>query len=184
MRETNHYAVKVSNVVAVATLGQKIDLHAIMKAFRNVEYRPKRFPGLVFRLKQPKTAALIFTTGKMICAGAKSEEEALDAVRKVVRELKKAGILVLGEPEIVITNVVASADVGGKVNLEPASDVLDMMYEPGQFPAAIYRMGEPRAVILVFASGKIVITGAKSEEQVRIAADKIRGILVEYGLLY
>ena len=82
---------KIQNVVAVATLGQKIDLLAIMKVFRNVEYRPKQFPGLVFRLKRPKTATLIFATGKMVCTGAKSEKEAWSAVRKVVRELKTNG---------------------------------------------------------------------------------------------
>ena len=184
MRETNPYAVKVNNVVAVATLGQRIDLIAILKAFRNVEYRPKRFPGLVFRLKRPKTATLIFMTGRMVCTGAKSEKEAFSAVRKVVRELKKEGIVILGEPEIVVTNMVASADIGGKIDLEATSDILDMMYEPEQFPGAVYRMDEPKVVILIFSSGKIVITGAKSEEQIRIAADKIRGILIENELLY
>ena len=184
MRETNPYAVKVNNVVTVATLGQRIDLIAILKAFRNVEYRPKRFPGLVFRLKRPKTATLIFMTGRMVCIGAKSEKEAFSAVRKVVRELKKEGIVILGEPEIVVTNMVASADIGGKIDLEATSDILDMMYEPEQFLGAVYRMDEPKVVILIFSSGSIVITGAKSEEQVHEAAEKIHGILLENGLIY
>ena len=151
-----------------------------MKAFRNVEYRPKRFPGLVFRLEQPKTATLIFSTGKMVCTGAKSEKMARSAVRKVVRELKKGGIIILGEPEITIENVVASADIGGDVDIETASAVLDnIMYEPEQFPGLIYRMAEPKVVILIFSTGKLVITGAKRKEQVHEAVEKIRAVLMK-----
>ena len=185
MSETSPHDVKIQNVVAVATLGQKMDLLAIMKAFRNVDYRPKRFPGLVFRLKRPKTATLIFTTGKMVCTGAKSEKEAFSTVRRVVRELRKEGFVIQREPEIFIANMVASADVGGKVDLEEAAGILDnVMYEPEQFPGAIYRMKEPKVVILVFASGKLVITGAKREEHVHEAAGKMRSILMENELLY
>ena len=176
--------VQIQNVVAVATLNQRIDLIAILKVFSNAEYRPKRFPGLVFRLKRPKTATLIFGTGKMVCTGAKSEKQARSAVSKVVRELKKAGIIILGEPRITIENMVASADLAGKVDLETASEVLDnIMYEPEQFPGAVYRMKEPKVVILIFSSGKLVITGAKREEQVHEAVEKMRTILVENDLL-
>jgi len=185
MIETSPYDVKIQNVVAVATLDQKIDLLAIMKTFRNVEYRPKRFPGLVFRLKRPKTSILIFTTGKMVCTGARSEKQARSAVKKVVRELKTNGIIILGKPKIVIQNMVASANLHGKIDLEAMSDVLEnVMYEPEQFPGLIYRMTEPKVVLLVFASGKLVITGAKREEQVHEAADKIRAILIDHELLY
>ncbi len=103
--------VSVENVVATATLDQKLDLIAIMKVFRNVEYRPKKFPGLVFRLKRPKTATLIFSTGKMVCTGAKSEKLSRSAIKKVVKELKNNGIIILGKPEIVIQNMVATANL-------------------------------------------------------------------------
>ncbi|MCK4702191.1 TATA box-binding protein, partial [Candidatus Bathyarchaeota archaeon] len=107
--------ISIVNVVATTSLDQKIDLLAIRKVFRNVEYRPKRFPGLVFRLKRPKTATLIFSTGKMVCTGAKSEKLARSAVRKVVRELKKQDIIILKNPEIVVQNIVASANLHGKI---------------------------------------------------------------------
>jgi len=81
--------VQIQNVVAVASLDQTIDLLSIMKGFMNVEYRPKKFPGLVYRMKSPKTSTLIFSTGKMVCTGAKSEKLAKSAVRKVVRELRR-----------------------------------------------------------------------------------------------
>jgi transcription initiation factor TFIID TATA-box-binding protein len=184
MSETSPYDVKIQNVVASATLDQKINLLDIMKVFRNVQYRPKQFPGLVFRLKRPKTATLIFGSGKMVCTGAKSEKEARGAVEKVVRELKTNGIIILGKPKIVIQNMVASANLHGKIDQEAMSDVLEnVMYEPEMVPGAIYRMTEPKVVLLVFASGKLVITGAKREEQAHEAAEKIRAILIDHELL-
>jgi len=181
----NPYNVKIQNVVATSSLNQEIDLIEIMKSFRNVEYRPKKFPGLVFRLKKPKTATLIFTTGKMVCTGSKSAKIAGTAVRKVVGELKNAGFIIPERPVITIQNIVSSADICGKVDLEEGSYVLDnYMYEPEQFPGAIYRMAEPKVVILIFSSGKLVITGAKKEEQVYEAVEKIRSILDNNKLIY
>jgi transcription initiation factor TFIID TATA-box-binding protein len=177
--------ITVVNVVASASLDQKIDLLAILKVFRNVEYRPKQFPGLVFRLKRPKTATLIFASGKMVCTGARSEKMARRAVHKVVRELKNNGIIVKGKPKIVIQNMVASANLHGAIDLETAADILEnVMYEPEQFPGLIYRMAEPKTVLLLFASGKIVCTGAKSEEMVHESVLKIYGVLKDYDLLF
>jgi transcription initiation factor TFIID TATA-box-binding protein len=177
--------IRIENVVATASLDQKLDLMAIMKVFRNVEYRPKKFPGLVFRLKRPKTATLIFSTGKMVCTGAKSEKLASSAIRKVVRELKNSGIIILSTPKIKIQNIVASANLHAKVDLEAAADVLEnVMYEPEQFPGLIYRMGDPKVVILVFASGKLVCTGGKSAEMVDVAVVKLHGVLEDYDLIF
>ena len=185
MIEKNKHDVEIQNVVAVASLGQKMDLIAIMKIFRNVEYRPKRFPGLVFKLKQPKTTTLIFRTGKMVCTGAKSEKMAKSAVRKVVRELRKEGFIIRGIQKIEIVNIVGTADIGGGVDLEIMADTLDnVMYEPEMFPGLIYRMEEPKVVILLFRSGKMVLTGGKREDQVHEAAEKIVSILSENELLY
>ena len=147
-------SVEIQNVVAVATLGLKLDLLAIMKVFRNVEYRPKRFPGLVFKLKRPRTSTLIFTTGKMVCTGARSEKDAKSTVRKVVRELRKEGFIISRSPKIDIVNIVGTADFGGEVDLESMADILDdIMYEPEMFPGLIYRMKYPKVVILIFRSG-------------------------------
>ena len=177
--------ISIENVVATGALDQKIDLLAIIKAFRNVEYRPKRFPGLVFRLKRPKTATLIFSTGKMVCTGAKSAKIAKSAIRKVVRELKKGGIIILNKPKITIQNIVASGNLRNSVDLEAAADLLEnVMYEPEQFPGLIYRMAEPKVVILLFASGKLVCTGAKHEEDVYQAVSKLHQRLEDEDLIY
>ena len=185
MAETLDLEIAIQNVVASVTLNQKFNLLDIVKNFRNVEYNRERFPGLVFRLKRPKTATLIFSTGKMVCTGAKSEKLAKSAVNKVVRELKKNGIVVLGKPVIIIQNIVASANLHSKVDLETACDVLDnVMYEPEQFPGLIYRMADPKTVLLVFTSGKIVCTGGKSEEIVHKSVHKLYELLGDYDLFY
>ncbi len=177
--------VNIENVVASATLKQTIDLNAVVKTFASVEYRPEQFPGLVFRLKKPKTATLIFNSGKMVCTGAKSENQAKKAVHKVVRELKSNGILITGKVEIKVQNIVASASLGGKIDLEKSAFTLERtMYEPEQFPGLIYRMGDPKVVILLFASGKLVCTGAKKEEEVYTAVNKLHQNLEDEALIY
>lgn len=177
--------ISIENVVASATINQKIDLNAVVKGYPGVEYRPEQFPGLVFRLKRPKTATLIFSSGKMVCTGAKSAKEAKRAVMKVVKELKKGGIIIIGKPELKIQNIVASAGLGGMIDLEKAAYSLGhSMYEPEQFPGLIYRMAEPKVVILLFASGKLVCTGAKKEEDVYVAVEKLHTLLEETSLIF
>ena len=177
-------SIRVQNVVASVTLNQKFDLNAIVKGNPLVEYRPEKFPGLVYRLKKPKTAILIFRTGKMVCTGAKSAKEAKRAVKQVIVELKKSGMIIPGKPEIKIVNIVASANLLGRIELEDcAYSIARTMYEPEQFPGLIYRMDEPKVVILLFASGKLVCTGATNEEDVYLAVDKLHKKLEEEDLI-
>ena len=177
--------IHIQNVVASATLNQKVDLNAVVKGYPGVEYRPEQFPGLVFRLKRPKTATLIFNSGKMVCTGSKSEKEAHRAVMNVIKELKKGGIIIISKPELKIQNIVASASLGGNIDLEQAVSKLGKtMYEPEQFPGLIYRMDEPKVVILIFASGNLVCTGAKKEQDVYDAVHKLHGILEEQSLIF
>jgi len=177
--------IRIENVVASATLDQKIDLNAVVKGNPGVEYRPIQFPGLVFRIKKPKSAILIFRTGKMVCTGTKSEKEAIRAVKKVIRELKKSGIIILGKPEIKVVNIVASANLFGLIDLEGGAYSLDrVMYEPEQFPALIYRMDEPKVVFLIFSTGKLVCTGATKKEQVYEAVGKLHKRLEEKELIF
>lgn len=184
--------VKIENVVASASLEHGINLKAVVEMFPIVEYRPKVFPGLVFRTKKPRTANLIFRTGKMVCTGAKSEKEAIRAVKRVVRKLKKKGIIIHGKVHIKIQNIVASVILGRQVDLEgfyEAGEKMGLggkiMYEPEQFPGLIYRVENPKAVILVFASGKLVCTGTKKEEEVYQVVMKLRQKLNENnGITY
>jgi len=177
--------INIENVVSVAALNQKVDLNAVVKSFPGVEYRPEQFPGLAFRLKRPKTATLIFSSGKMVCTGAKSEKESRRAVMTVVKELKKGGIIIISRPDLKVVNIVASASLGGRIDLEQVVSTLEKtMYEPEQFPGLIYRMDEPKVVILIFASGNLVCTGAKKEQDVYDAVHKLHRILEEQQLIF
>ena len=176
--------INIENVVATATLNQNIDLNSIVRIFPGVEYRPEQFPGLVYRLRKPKTTTLIFSSGKMVCTGAKSERQARKAVTKVVDELKRNGIVILRKPEIQIQNIVASAGLGGHIDLEKSTYSLRRtMYEPEQFPGLIYRMDDPKVVILIFSTGKLVCTGAKKEGEVHRAVAKLQVTLEEKELI-
>jgi len=177
--------INIQNVVATGTMNQKIDLNAVVKGYPSVEYRPEQFPGLVFRLKRPKTATLIFSSGKMVCTGAKSGKESRRAIMKVVKELKKGGVIILSKPDFKVVNIVASASLGGKVDLEKTVVTLrKTIYEPEQFPGLIYRMDEPKVVILIFASGSLVVTGAKVEQDVYDAVHKLHESLEEQNLIF
>ena len=176
--------VNIVNVVASASVDQRIDLNAITKNFPDTEYHPEQFPGLVFRIKSPKTATLIFSSGKFVCTGGKSEEEAIRVVRSVVQKLRKGGIKIKKDAVVVIQNIVASVNLGGRVHLERAARSLPRsMYEPEQFPGLIHRMLDPKTVILIFASGKLVCTGAKKESDVYKAVHHLHTMLEEKELM-
>ena len=178
-------SIKIQNIVASVSLNQRIDLQKIVEKFPHTEYNPSVFPGLVFRLKKPKTATLIFGTGKMVCTGAKSEKESRRAVETVVKELRSQGIQITEKPVVNIQNIVASAALGGEIDLESLVYKLErVMYEPEQFPGAVFRMPDPKVVFLIFSAGKLVCVGAKKEEQVYAAVDKIQKLLEEKGLIF
>ncbi len=176
--------VSIVNVVASASVDQKIDLNDITKKFPETEYNPEQFPGLVFRIKNPKTATLIFRTGKMVCTGAKSEELAIKAVNIVVQRLRKGKIKIKKDAVITVQNIVSSINLGGKIHLEKAARTLPRsMYEPEQFPGIIHRMLDPKTVILLFASGKLVCTGAKKESDVYRSVHNLHSLLEEKDLM-
>jgi len=176
--------VQIQNVVATGDLNQRLDLESILRVAPETKYEPEKFPGLVYRLRKPKTATLLFTSGKMVCTGAKSEASARTAIGRVADELKAHGIVIMGKPEARIENIVASADLGGIISLEDvAARLTKTMYEPEQFPGLVYRMDEPNVVILIFASGKLVIAGAKREAELWLAAENLKETLDKNGLI-
>ncbi len=176
--------ISIENVVASATIDQKLDLKDIQKKFPDVEWNPEQFPGAVFRLKTPKTATLLFSTGKMVCTGSKSEDMARKAVKTVVQKLRKGGIKIKKEATVTIQNIVASINLGGKVHLEQAARTLPRsMYEPEQFPGLIHRMLDPKTVILIFSSGKLVCTGGKTEKDVYRSVNQLHNLLEEKNLM-
>ena len=175
---------KIENVVAtvVVEITEKIDLNIIARKHADVEYNPERFPGLVMRILKPKATILIFSTGKMVVTGLRKASEAGRVVEKVVKNIRKAGIKV-SNPEITVQNIVASGDLHTNIDLNMAAIVMEYaMYEPEVFPGLIYRMQEPKTVFLIFSTGRIVCTGAKKKETVKIAVKKLNKEVRELGV--
>ena len=83
----------------------------------NTEYNPEQFPGLVIRIKDPKTSALIFSSGKVVCTGARTIEKVQESIKKIIKSLEKINIKIKVKPEIKIQNIVASGGVGMVLNL-------------------------------------------------------------------
>jgi len=176
--------IEIVNVVASATIEQPLDLKDITLKFPDVEYHPEQFPGAVFRLDNPKTATLLFGSGKMVCTGAKSEELAIKAVNMVVQKLRKGKIKIKNDAVVTVQNIVSSINLGGTVSLEQAARTLPRsMYEPEQFPGLIHRMLDPKTVILIFASGKLVCVGAKKEDDIHRSVNQIHSELEEKNLM-
>jgi transcription initiation factor TFIID TATA-box-binding protein len=177
---------KIENVVASTSLGQELDLQAIELALDGAEYNPAQFPGLVYRLKVPKTATLLFRSGKVVCTGAKSLDDVKVAITQVAKDLEKADIKIEIEPKIEVQNIVASSDLEQEINLNTVAITLGLEkveYEPEQFPGLVYRLDEPKVVVLLFGSGKMVCTGARKPQDVEKAVERIAAELRAAGLL-
>lgn len=168
------YGIKVENVVASASLNTQIKLDKLVQNWNNVEYEPEQFPGLVFRLDDPKSAALIFSSGKIVCTGTKSPKHAKTVVEKIVIRLNKLGFKVSKKYSMKIENIVASAKLGRELNLDNiAFKVENTEYEPEQFPGLVFRLDEPKITFLLFGSGKIICTGGQSIAEIERAIGKL-----------
>ena len=159
---------EIVNIVVSGHVDQdKIPLEKMAATLPNTEYNPEQFPGLVLRIKDPKTSALIFNSGKIVCTGARTIEKVDQAMEKIVEALKKININVKAKPEYSIQNVVASGDIDLNLNLNTLAIKLENTeYEPEQFPGLVYKLRGTRATFLLFTNGKIVCTGTKSETEV------------------
>ena len=174
---------KVENIVSGITLDEKIDLKKFASMASGLEYNPEKFPGVVFRIKKPKVAMLIFSSGKVICTGARSREDIDEAVKKLLAKLKEAGIEIKSKPKVEVQNIVASADLGFEVNLDMlAMECENTEYEPEQFPGLVFSLDEPKTVMLIFKSGRMIITGAKTPEAANEAAKKTKEIIESLGV--
>jgi len=180
--------ITIQNVVASTALAEDFDLLKMEARLEGAEYDKIKFPGLVYRIDNPKAAFLIFTTGKVVCTGSRSVENAHKAIITLANTLKSIGCEKVDlEPEIRVQNVVATADLKTNLNLNTIVMALGMEnveYEPEVFPGLVYRIEVPKVVVLIFSSGKLVITGGKTpedcEEGLRVTKTQFENL----GLLY
>lgn len=165
---------KLENIVSTVNFDCRLDLRKIALHAKNAEYNPKRFAAVIMRIREPKTTALIFSSGKMVCTGAKSETDSETAARKYAKTIKKLGFDVKFK-EFMIQNIVGSSSVNFAINLEVLQNQHQKFctFDPEIFPGLIYRMVQPKIVLLIFCSGKVVLTGAKKREQLSEAFSKI-----------
>jgi len=179
------FDVKVENVVVFATLGVDVPLEKISVELDSAEYSPESFPGVIYRIKEPRVATLIFSSGKIVCTGARSIDTAKVAVEKVVEDLKKLGIKIPKEYELRVENLVASTQIEAKekINLEEVAVMLENSeYEPESFPGLVYRLTEPRVAFLLFGTGKIICTGSRSQDDINTALGSFKETLESLGL--
>jgi len=178
--------IKIENVVASATIAKELDLNKISALLEDAEYDPDQFPGLVYRLEKPKTASLLFRSGKIVCTGAKSIDDVKVAIVEVTKTVNKIGISTYEDPDVKVQNIVATTSLDSEINLNSIAISLSLdkvEYEPEQFPGLVYRMDDPKVVMLLFGSGKIVCTGAQNVGDVTIAIKKITEELTQAGLI-
>lgn len=173
---------RIQNVVATVNFKCKLDLRKIAQHAKNAEYNPKRFAAVIMRIREPRTTALVFSSGKMVCIGAKSEEDARLASRKYARIIQKLGFSDLQFKEFKIQNIVGSCGVKFPIRLEGLAFEHDdySVYVPEMFPGLIYRMVQPKIVLLIFVSGKVVLTGAKNRRDIYEAFENIYPVLSEF----
>ncbi len=177
--------IKIENVVASGTLNVRVPLDVLVAKVPGTEYEPEQFPGLVYRMKDPKAASLVFTSGKLVCTGARSPYLARKAMNNVIEKIKSIGVKVPPKPKIRIENIVASAKIDGVLKLNEIAFLLENAeYEPEQFPGLVYRMKDPNVAFLLFGSGKIVCTGGRNVKDVEKAIDKLEKKLKSINALH
>ena len=163
-------ALKIENIVASGVIAESIDLEQVSGVLDNCELNKKRFPGAVLRIEKPKIASLIFSSGKVVLTGIRNQDDLGKGVEIIKNALKEAGVPTLENPNVAITNIVCSYDLGDKINLNKVVMTLNLEnieYEPEQFPGLVYRLDDPKIVALLFSSGKIILTGGKNLEDVK-----------------
>jgi transcription initiation factor TFIID TATA-box-binding protein len=177
-------SLKIENIVASGAIAESIDLVEFSGKVRNCELNKKRFPGAVYHIADPKIACLVFSSGKIVMTGIRNDAALADGLAIVIQSLKDAGIKPLKEPRVMITNMVCSYNLDRYINLNKLAvtfNVENVEYEPEQFPGLVYRILDPKIVVLIFSSGKIILTGGKNLDDVRKGLDVLEKKLESLG---
>jgi transcription initiation factor TFIID TATA-box-binding protein len=164
----------IQNIVATSSLGKPVSLTKLAKSYTNTEYNPEQFPGLVLRVKKPKSAVLVFSSGNLVCTGTKSVAQVKEVIEQVIKQLGKIGVKITDKPKITVQNIVASGTINVDLNLNIlALELENTEYEPEQFPGLVYKLDEPTTTFLLFSNGKLVCTGTKNKQQLDDAMEQL-----------
>lgn len=171
---------KIQNIVATTSLGKDIPLTKLAKTIPNTEYNPEQFPGLVLRVREPKSAVLVFSSGNLVCTGTKSIAQVKQVIEQVIKTLKKINVYITDKPKITVQNIVASGNINMMLNLNFLSlELENTEYEPEQFPGLVYKLRDPPATFLLFSNGKLVCTGTKNNQQLEDSMNQLIKVLKE-----
>ena len=175
--KTSH---KIQNIVATTSLGKDVPLTKLAKTIPNTEYNPEQFPGLVLRIKEPKSAVLVFSSGNLVCTGTKSIAQVKEVIEQVIKTLKKINVKITDKQKITVQNIVASGHINMMLNLNYLSlELENTEYEPEQFPGLVYKLEDPPATFLLFSNGKLVCTGTKNNQQLADSMEQLVETLEE-----
>jgi transcription initiation factor TFIID TATA-box-binding protein len=178
--------VSVENVVASGSLGVELDLEAVARELSEVvDYDPEEYPGAYFRLDDSAPLITVYRTGKYIITGAGSEDEASVTRSELLQLLAENSILPEAKDEwYKIQNYVCMDDIGQQLNLSALAIGLGLEfteYEPEQFPGLVYRPTDHDCVMLVFGSGKVIITGTTAVDS---AEEAVAALLEQIDTLF
>jgi len=166
---------KIQNIVATTSLGKPISLTKLARSQVNTEYNPEQFPGLVLRVKEPKSAVLVFSSGNLVCTGTKSVAQVRQVINEVIIQIAKIGVKITDKPKITVQNIVASGGIDISLNLNTlALQLENTEYEPEQFPGLVYKLVDPPATFLLFSNGKLVCTGTKNKDQLEESMKQLK----------
>ncbi|MFC7157634.1 TATA-box-binding protein [Halomarina halobia] len=178
--------ITIENVVASTALDQELDLDQLTADPPSADYHPERFPGLIYRIEEPTATTLLFRSGNIVATGAQSTDAIHIALVHLFDALAELGLLVPDHPTITIQNIVSSADLTQPLNLHAIALAVGLErieYEPEQFPGLVYRLDDPLVVVLLFGSGKLVITGGTTPTDAEDAIETLQARLAAFNLL-
>lgn len=178
--------VKIVNIVGSGLIDAEFELERVAADLGSIaEYDPDKYPGLYLRLGEDIPLITLYRTGKYIVTGADSEEEASMVRARFLNLLFENGMIIEADDEwFQIQNLVCTGETGESLNLNALAIGLGLEtceYEPEQFPGLIYRPSEFESVVLVFASGRVIITGCTNidaaEQIFDVFHDRVKDLL-------
>jgi transcription initiation factor TFIID TATA-box-binding protein len=178
MKESTSSSLKIENIVVSGSIADAIDLELISDKIPGCVLNKKRFPGAVYHMQNPKSAALIFASGRIVITGLITPEDIPVALQNLLRDFRRAKIPCEDNPQVAVKNIVCSYNLGSPCSLNrimiSLMDSENIEYEPEVFPGLVCRITDPKVVFLLFSSGKTIITGGTNMEDVERSVEILR----------
>ena len=176
--------IQIENIIAYAQISKLFDIKLLSEKIADSIYNPSEFDGLSIKYDNEKIAVIVLGTGKVVCTGAKEITDAIDKIKKVTSQIKKIGFKIKKDYKVKIENIIVSTDLKKELNLASLATKLfpqEVDYQPEVFPGLVYKMDDLQTILIIFNSGKIVCTGAKSIDDATNSIKKMEEKLSSIG---